>query len=262
MIALAESIVAHPRYYDSTSHQYLPRLPYGLDLRLFRMGHTGVGQLPIFDWWIQPYDLWPGVTTPTVRTGFSYCYDAFADGLVGNGGEMPIEQFRMVLASVKRAVAWAEELRRGVPPTPLRADIIDSRDAACEARPRTHPLPRYPYRSGDALGDVHIDAIVDTSGRLEPASVRVLFATDSVFTNEALRTIDRWRFAPALLTLDTPVRQRLHLQVHFSASGVSRDEIKDLLIDAGDHGANMLVISQPRPEERTRTSSRISMRTS
>jgi TonB family protein len=139
-------------------------------------------------------------------------------------------------------------------PEPLSADVIEARDAACEARPRLHPVPAYPAHSGASLGDVHVDATVDTSGQIE-VPIRVLFATDSVFAAQAVTALKSWRFAPALLMLGKPVRQRIHVQVHFDPNALARDQVKNLLIAAGDHGAGILVIARRPEASQTRMSS-------
>jgi hypothetical protein len=192
-----------------------------------------------------PYQLGRTGRPPTLD--FSYCYNDLIDGLQPRGGYLSVEQFRALIGSLREAAKFAETFSRV--PQRLSADLIEARDAACEARPRTHPVPEY---HGTSSGNVHLDAIVDTSGHIE-SDIHVLFATDSVLAADAVASLKQWRLAPALLTLGYPVRQRLHVQFHFAPAEPDRDEVKALLIEAGDHGAGILVLAYPPHASQLRT---------
>jgi len=57
--------------------------------------------------------------------------------------------------------------------------------------------------------------------------------------------LKQWHFAPAQLMLGRPVRQRSHIHVHFDPAVLDRDEVKSLLIEAGEHGARIFVLARP-----------------
>ena len=245
---LADSILAVPQRWDSTTKRFEPAVSTATPL--FETERMAPLEPPLFYWWMRPYQLGRIVNPPKIE--FSYCYNALVDGLQSHGGELAVEQFRALNVSLRNAAKMAEMYSRV--PKPLSANVIEARDAACEARPRSHPVPEYHAHAGASLGDVHLDATVDTSGHLEP-DVRVLFATDSVFAAEAVASLRQWRFLPALLTLGQPVRQHVHVQVHFAPGSLDRDEVKALLIAAGDHGAGILVLARPPRAKQLHTAS-------
>lgn len=245
---LAESVLAAPQRWDSTTKRFEP--PVTRATPLFETERMAPLEPPLLAWGMVPYQLGRFGRPPTI--GFSYCYNGLVDGLQSGGGELSVEQFNALIRSLRDAATMAEMLSRV--PKPLSADVIEARDAACEARPRSHPVPEYRAHDGASLGDVHLDAIVDTSGHVE-SDLRVLFASDSVFAAEAVAALKQWRFLPALLTLGHPVRQHVHVHVHFAPGALDRDEIKALLITAGDHGAGILVLARPPRAGQPRTAS-------
>lgn len=243
---LADSILAVPQRWDSTTKRWEP--PVSRATSLFETPRMAPLEPPLFSWGMIPYQLGHIGRPPTID--FSYCYNGLLDGLQARGGYLSVEQFRALIGSLREAAKFAETFSRE--PQPLSANLIEARDAACEARPRTHPVPEYHAHAGASSGDVHLDAIVDTSGHIEP-DIHVLFASDSIFAADALASLKRWRFAPALFTLGHPVRQRLHVQFHFAPEAPDRDEVKALLIEAGDHGAGILVLAYPPRANQART---------
>lgn len=61
------------------------------------------------------------------------------------------------------------------------------------------PRPRYPdlLRSAGVAGDVLVQFVVDTTGRVEPGSVRVLRATHPLFADAVTSVMPLARFVPA-----------------------------------------------------------------
>ena len=77
--------------------------------------------------------------------------------------------------------------------------------------------PRYP-RAQEAAGTpgrVVLQFVVDTSGTAEPASVRILSATDSAFAASSREAIGATRFAPAR-ALGRKVRQLVRQSIDFT----------------------------------------------
>jgi len=80
--------------------------------------------------------------------------------------------------------------------------------------------PPYPdiLREAGVHGRVVIQAIVDTAGRLEPASVKIIASPNPAFDQPTLRWALKARFRPARLE-GKPVRVLVHLPVDFAAPG-------------------------------------------
>jgi hypothetical protein len=166
--------------------------------------------------------------------------------LLGFGGETWEEhEYRLFIAALDNAATWADmwsQLRREW----SRPDLIRADDAACPAQPiHRNPIPRFPARVRDDVVemDVHFDAVVDTAGRIEPASLRSMSGASSAFVKEARSKLIDWKFLPAMLTDGLPVRQRVHFHVHF-AREAGRD-VDELARDATEHGAEILVLARP-----------------
>jgi protein TonB len=80
--------------------------------------------------------------------------------------------------------------------------------------------PPYPaaLREAGVHGRVVIQAIVDTAGRLEPASVKIVTSADPAFNEPTLRWVLKARFRPARLE-GRPVRVLVNLPVDFAVPG-------------------------------------------
>lgn len=76
--------------------------------------------------------------------------------------------------------------------------------------------PRYPplLRSAHITGQVVLEFVVDTAGRVEPRSLRLLRSTNPLFEQPALDAAPTWRFRPATIG-GLPVRARVHFPVNF-----------------------------------------------
>jgi protein TonB len=61
------------------------------------------------------------------------------------------------------------------------------------------PRPHYPdaLRAAGLGGHVLVQFVVDTTGRIEPQSVRVLESTHDLFARSVLAVLPRFRFQPA-----------------------------------------------------------------
>ncbi len=63
---------------------------------------------------------------------------------------------------------------------------------------RSGASPEYPplLRSAGITGEVRLEFIIDTAGRVEPGSARVLSSTHPLFEAPSLRALDTWQFQP------------------------------------------------------------------
>ena len=121
--------------------------------------------------------LWTGVHRAAPRTGT-------ADGPTGRGAGGEYSQFQV--------------------------------DLPARLSPRS-PLPRYPeaLRRLALAGTVRMTFVVDTLGRVEMATVRVLEAAHPAFEASVRSTLPRMRFEPARIG-DRPVRQLVEFPVAFA----------------------------------------------
>lgn len=100
----------------------------------------------------------------------------------------------------------------GGPPTP-----IDARSADEPPVVLAHPEPRYPelLRQAGVEGRVVVEAVIDTLGRAEPASLRVVSGADPLFNREAVAVVLASRYRPGRAD-GRAVRVRILLPVTFS----------------------------------------------
>ena len=78
------------------------------------------------------------------------------------------------------------------------------------------PPLRYPdtLRAHGVEGRVLVDAIIDTGGRVEPASVAIVTSPDARFDAAARETVLGMRFLPGMVR-NVPVRTSVRLPVQF-----------------------------------------------
>ena len=83
----------------------------------------------------------------------------------------------------------------------------------------SQPMPQYPaaLASVGVEGRVTIEFVIDTTGKVEPVSIRVIASTHSAFESAARRTITGSIFRPAHLST-VPVRQLTRQSVRFVAA--------------------------------------------
>ena len=134
-------------------------------------------------------------------------------------------------ASGTAAVPGGANTAPSGPPDAVRAETCapnalalksatDSTEVDKRAAPRPGgPYPRYPreLRERDVEGKVRLLFVVDTLGRAEMCTVRVMVSTDPLFTDSVLDVLPRMRFFPAERA-GRKVRQRLELPVEFRLS--------------------------------------------
>lgn len=99
---------------------------------------------------------------------------------------------------------------------PLPVELVST-----VAQPRRGTrAPRYPerLRNEGVIGCVLALFAVDTTGAVEPASVRILISTDSAFTTSVRTAVPQLRFTPARLGR-TPVRQQVTAPFAFTRAG-------------------------------------------
>ena len=103
------------------------------------------------------------------------------------------------------------------PNAPTLESAVDSTEVDKRAIPRPGgPYPQYPRELRERIieGMVRLLFVVDTLGRAEMCTVRVMVSTDPIFTHSVLDVLPRMRFFPAEQA-GRKVRQRLELPVEF-----------------------------------------------
>jgi TonB family protein len=123
------------------------------------------------------------------------------------------------------------------PSPPASADTAALALPDVERRPVADPAnapPRYPdlLRQAGIAGAVRVTFIVDTAGRVEGATIRIVRSPNPGFDSFVKRAVASWRYAPASLC-GRPVRVRLGHEFAFQASATPRDTVRwALLFDA------------------------------
>ncbi|MGH7605973.1 MAG: energy transducer TonB, partial [Gemmatimonadales bacterium] len=105
-------------------------------------------------------------------------------------------------------------------PAPARALTSDSvyGEAAVDEKPEllSLPEPEYPamLRRAGVQGRVVVELVIDTRGRVEPGSPRVVSSPNPRFSESALKAIQRATFRPARIH-GRPVRVRVRAPIEF-----------------------------------------------
>lgn len=131
-----------------------------------------------------------------------------ADGVVGGTGKV---------TDLAATFVKGEEDDRAA-----RRRVFTSAELADPAQIVSQPAPTYPpllQRAGIS-GVVELQFIIDTLGRVEPASVKVLSSTHDPFAEEAVKAIKDSRFRPGRQRGD-PIRQMVQQRVRFEAPDVA-----------------------------------------
>jgi TonB family protein len=95
--------------------------------------------------------------------------------------------------------------------------VVDDRSAGVQPVVQLKmPRPKYPHEliAYQASGRVWAEYVVDTDGRVEKGSVRILLADHEGFAREAIRAWERASFRPATRQ-GVPVRQRVFQAIAF-----------------------------------------------
>ncbi len=95
--------------------------------------------------------------------------------------------------------------------------IVNEREADEPPQLLTHPAPRYPavLRQAGIEGRVVIEAVLDTEGRAEPGSLRVVSSAHPLFAAEAERVVLASQYRPARVA-GRAVRVRVAVPVSFT----------------------------------------------
>ncbi len=120
---------------------------------------------------------------------------------------------------------WRRERRRAIcgVPEPAAIDFLSSDTAGSDAgtpfeKPKvlSGPLVRYPeaLRRSGGQGRVVVAAVIDTGGRAEAGSIKILESPHPDFSRAARRYVEEARFQPARIS-NRPVRTCLQLPVDF-----------------------------------------------
>ena len=240
--ALADTLLARPLHPDS-SRAYA-RFASGPPRLAALRDAAARGGRSLLDWFYFPPELdrRTGAPRGVVEMGVGPCQEDARYGRAAfAASETSLEEFRQMVASLQSAAAQAREF--APTPRPEVRDLLDADETACEAAPRRVPAPEFP-RTLARAAVVHLDAVIDTSGAVEAGTVdvRVTPGTPTELVRAATDSLRRWRFSPALASLDRPVRQRVHVELRYSPSEV---DLRAERADAGRHGADVVVIVRP-----------------
>jgi protein TonB len=82
----------------------------------------------------------------------------------------------------------------------------------------SQPMPQYPriFHEAGISGVVDLQFIVDTLGRVEPGSVKVLESSHDPFAEAAIKAIRDSRFRPGRMNGE-PIRQLVQQRIRFEA---------------------------------------------
>jgi protein TonB len=104
----------------------------------------------------------------------------------------------------------------GSGPVDVKAQVFTEAELDDPVQPISQPTPRYPpvMQSAGIAGRVELEYIVDTTGHLEPPSLKVLKSSHQAFEEPAKEVIQKSVFKPARFR-GRPVRQLVHQAVSF-----------------------------------------------
>jgi len=79
------------------------------------------------------------------------------------------------------------------------------------------PPPAYPplLQSAQIEGTVMVEAIIDTTGHIEPASIKVISTTNPGFNESAKQAIQKWLYRPARV-YGRAVRVLIHQPINYT----------------------------------------------
>jgi len=102
------------------------------------------------------------------------------------------------------------------PPSPAPAAPMDARTVEEQPVLLSHPAPAYPdiLRSAGIEGRVVVEAVLDTTGRVERASVRIVSSSHALFVPAASALVLGSLYRPARFG-GMPVRVRIQVPVDF-----------------------------------------------
>ena len=108
----------------------------------------------------------------------------------------------------------------GSGPVDLNAEVFTSSELDDPAQAISQPQPRYPpaLQAAGIAGSVTLLFIVDTTGHVEPQSIKVTNSTHKAFEEPARETILKSVFRPAK-NRGTPVRQQVQQKLSFRVGG-------------------------------------------
>jgi TonB family protein len=106
----------------------------------------------------------------------------------------------------------------GTGPVEVNAEVFMSSQLDDPAVPISQPAPRYPpvLQSAGIGGSVDLQYIIDTTGHVEPGSLKVLAKTHDAFVEPAKEAIQKSVYKPARFKGE-PVRQQVQQRVAFQS---------------------------------------------
>lgn len=104
----------------------------------------------------------------------------------------------------------------GPPPETISGEVFLAAQLDNPAEPISQPKPRYPpaLQAAGVTGNAVVEYIVGTSGKVEPASVKIVSSTHKAFEEPAREAILKSTYRPASYR-GSPVRQLVRQQVTF-----------------------------------------------
>ena len=126
--------------------------------------------------------------------------------------------FLLVLTTTVAVLAASAQARSTVPAP--RADTLPlfyEYQVIEPVRTVAWAPPKYPdsLKKANVEGEVLIEFVVDTAGRMEPGSMRIVRTSHPAFSNAVVATVGSARFAPGLMER-RPVRQVVNQRFIFS----------------------------------------------
>jgi periplasmic protein TonB len=106
----------------------------------------------------------------------------------------------------------------GVAPPPEAGNTYFDFQVEKQVAPASgNPNPRYPdlLRSANVEGEVLAQFVVDTTGRAEMSSLKILRSSHDLFTNSVKAVLPQWRFLPAEVG-GRKVRQLVQMPLNFT----------------------------------------------
>lgn len=112
---------------------------------------------------------------------------------------VPFDPTRFTGREIGPATPWGRDTATGpvvAPGSVYSTDVVEERPERIGG-----PAPRYPeiLRQAGIQGQVTVECVVDTTGRAEPASVRLVSTTNALFDARALEAVAASLFRPGRL---------------------------------------------------------------
>jgi protein TonB len=128
--------------------------------------------------------------------------------------QVPFDAARFTGVGVESAIPWG---RDAATRPPVRRESVYSIDVLEELPERIGgSAPRYPdiLRNAGIAGQVTIEFVIDTAGRVEAGSMKILASTNELFSQAARAAVSTWLFRPGRIE-ERAVRSRVQVPLNF-----------------------------------------------